>query len=199
MKHLKTLILTLCLLATPHLSQADTVTDSVQPPKNISIDFFPPLISLSGSIGGEWLFYPKLGFGILGNVGFSSGENLISGLESDFFAYNLGITWHPGKKLTSGALYLRYFSMDMETELQDANKDIYRLKYVSQQIQAGYLSRDLFWKSLGYFWNLGIGTNVGETKTSWVGAAPPEDAHTLAKVVRVMSYLDIGAGLSWHL
>lgn len=172
--------------------------DSLQQKNVLSLDVFPPLLSLSSEIGAEWLAVPRIGLGIWGSGSVGRGSSLISDLNNDYQSLSLGLTWHPSKKLNSGALYLRFYMMESENQLQDETKQVFTIKYSSQQLRAGYLSRGLLWKSLGYYWNVGLGNTVGETKAEWLGGSPQKNADTLLKMFRIMGYLDLNAGLSWQ-
>ena len=190
------------LVALAGIAADPQTVDSLSPDERrepkIVIDFLPSPFQLAGALGAEWLFWPRAGLGVWASASAGRGENWLSGQDNDLNIYQAGLTWHPSRRLRSNAIYARYYMGEFEQGIAVEPKKVHVLRSESQQVRVGVLGRHLLWKRLGFFWNAGLGFKAGTSRAEWVGPVP-EDGKTLAGIVRVMGYLDLGYGLSLEL
>jgi hypothetical protein len=195
------LILSVALANSSNLPYADSYLEEEEEKgvnSTFTVDFFPPLFALAGSLGSEWLFSPEYGFGLWGTTEFSYGKNLITSSQNNGYALSLGLTWHPSKTLHSGALYARFYFARIEIELPDSDNNFYPVRYHSQQLRIGFLKRSIFWQKLGYYYNLGLGYPVGKIHVEWVKNQPKQNPEQLLNLFRYFSYLDLNGGLYFY-
>lgn len=200
---LKQFVLILLCINFGFTQSMDTSTASeedsakVLPLRNFAIEFLPPMtgLSLSGSI--EWLPIQTKWFGFWAGGQYMAGDNWISGLEQYSHLLFGGITWHPSKNILGHAMYMRYLQYEMESEFKDADKYKTSFKMSGKYIGGGYLNRGNWWKGLGYYWNGGLRIPIGDVDFKWQDTKLPEDANTIGKMMRIISCLDLSAGIQW--